>query len=279
MKKYLIILLIPFLFGFFWMPEEGETLECDDLKCPGTYELAAVQLSGVALSGVGASGGAAAAATLVFSDGFESNDFTAWTSETDTATQISVGTTPHSGTYAMHYDYSNTADAYVQKTLAQNYTEFYVQFWFRVNDVTAVAAITGNQSMMTLMSRESSSQLIAVARTGTSPYNFITIRTIYYNDSGGALSDFTLNPSANTYYCYRAYRKKSTGTDTNDGILKVWVAETCGGGTSVDVTNIDDDTKDLVGVLRLGEYGVNEWLTTNSTQFLFDDFSFYSGAP
>jgi hypothetical protein len=222
------------------------------------------------------------APSAIFSDDFETNDFSAWTSEVDTESQLSIASSNcHAGSYCSRYAYTNTADAYTQKTLAQNYTEAYVQFWFRVNDVTAVDDGSGGQQTMLWMGTTGGvKQMEANARVGASPYDFVTVRTLYTDDASNAnVIDVTLNPSADTWYCYRAYRKKSTGVDQADGILRVWVSTTCGGGTPAEVTTIDDDEEDIWGIIRLGESSSNAWVTSNETVFLYDDILFDQGAP
>lgn len=221
-------------------------------------------------------------ATLIFSNGFESNNFSAWSSETDSANQLGVisSASCHSGDYCAQYIYSSTSNAIVSKSLTQNYTESYFNFWFNVNDVTGIATdINKSQTIANIQDTASNNQLVVNATSSSSPYNFVTVRMWYYKDSGSATLDFTLNPSEDTWYCYQAYRKKSSGVNTNDGILRVWVSETCGGGTPVSLTDIDDDTKNMFGKINLGESLGNDWTTTNGTTFLFDDFAFYDGAP
>lgn len=232
-----------------------------------------------AVLGVGV---AASAPTPIFSDGFETNDFSAWTSETDTGSQISVGTTtPHAGTYAMVYAYSNAADAYVSKKLANNLTQSYVDLWFRVNDVTAVGDSSGDsQRMFIAYDKSSNVQWMLTARCGTNPYNWTVLRVNYYNDAGIQTSDITLNPSADTWYCVRVQWGIATGAGNNDGILNVWTGTTtCTDSAQVALTNVDNDTKAGVGLLRLGEMGSNDWLTAAGVVFLYDDVAIYSGAP
>lgn len=239
-------------------------------------------INGVTGTSIGTICGKPYTDSAIFSDDFETNDFSAWTSEVDTESQLSIASSNcHAGSYCSQYAYTNTADAYTQKTLAQNYTEAYVQFWFRVNDVTAVDDGSGGQQTMLWMGTTGGvKQMEANARVGASPYDFVTVRTLYTDDATNANTiDVTLNPSADTWYCYRAYRKKSTGVDQADGILRVWVSTTCGGGTPAEVTTIDDDEEDIWGIIRLGESSSNGWVTSNETVFLYDDILFDQGAP
>src|SRR3989337_4566204 len=76
----------------------------------------------------------AAGGTPLFSDGFETGDFSLWTGESDTNNDLTVvGTPVYAGSYAASARV-NDADTYeVWKTLGTPVTEIWTHFYIRFN--------------------------------------------------------------------------------------------------------------------------------------------------
>jgi hypothetical protein len=123
----------------------------------------------------------------LFSDGFESGDFSAWTSKTTggDGTATVQSTTVHAGTYAARLKATAAAgsNSYARKSLAQTQTDLTASGWFRV---AAEGAASGNVPLLRLYD-SSGTRLASLYRQNQSSDRLYVQHSGTYNLTSGKL--------------------------------------------------------------------------------------------
>jgi len=166
--------------------------------------------------------------TELFSDGFESGDFSAWTG---TSGSPSITTDPvHHGTYAMQVD---AAYEYVKKILSEQ-SIIYYRFYFRITALSSmeIALVTTGSSTIGTLQILSGGNIRYTYRNGSS--------TEYLPSYGG----YAANLQTNTWYCLEI---KHT-IDGSNGEVQFWLDKTsCGSASGLDTDNYGNVTQVILG--------------------------------
>jgi hypothetical protein len=189
-------------------------------------------------------------ATL-FSDGFESGNFSAWDGFGG-STGITLEVTPAGafhGVYGYRVSINGSAPAYayasVLKSLGASYHELYCRFYFRV-----VSASNWCRDIELVLMGDFWSNGQVMCNKSGSQFR-LYMQTL--NDSGswsttGYGPVFSMGQSV----CVEAYERMATGPGANDGILRLWQD----GVLALEKTNIDNDTKPAANIFLLFNYNL-----------------------
>lgn len=137
---------------------------------------------------------------LIFSDGFESGNFSAWTSQfTDPLDTIEViAGAAHSGSYGLHTINNGLADvAITKKVFAQSYTTVYERVYVYMLNIPAQA--DGYIRFFDLRHGSTQDFGCGLLRDGSNNYEWF----IHYPSGGGYANSYssTFTPSSATWYC------------------------------------------------------------------------------
>jgi len=140
-------------------------------------------------------------AAILFSDGFESGDFSAWTGTT--GTPIIVSDPVHHGSYAAEF---NASGDYCSKTLGADYTTCYYRAYIRFDTLPPVA-----NDFTTLMMMKDGATTICETRTRNLSGD-AQIQFVWYKPSTDTLY-YDANWSVDTWYCLeiKYYRHATLG--------------------------------------------------------------------
>lgn len=184
-------------------------------------------------------------ATEIFSDGFESGDFSAWDS-TEGSPTIQT-TEPHCGTYSMFVDTYGEANNMTKKGFSLD--EGYVRGYFYIT-----------------LEDADSSRYTPLMGFGRGYQN--NAHVLYYGDNYAGLSYYNGSRqyvksstvlSLNSWHCIELYFLKGDGS--GGGVAKIYV----NGSELEDVTqtDIDNDDGDWSSELRVGSSDVANWYNKN----------------
>ena len=147
---------------------------------------------------------------VLFRDGFESNNFTAWTGTTNVPTVSSIYA--HHGIYSMKVSRSATGGVRAYKTLGAAYSEIYMRTYVRFED----AFTTGWHGAGPRASGTANTVALHYALVDFPNQKWgirnATIATNVWETGTSAIV-------ADTWYCIETYMKIDAAT----GILRVWV--------------------------------------------------------
>jgi len=187
----------------------------------------------------------------VFSDGFESGNFSAWSSFGGSAgtTQSVTPAGAFHGAYGYRVSVNGSAPAYananVTKSLGTSYRELYCRLNFRV----VSAANWCRDIQLALMGDFWNNGHVVCNKSGSQFRLFM--QTLNDNDtwnSAGYGPLFSVGQSV----CVEAYEKLSSGAGANDGVLRLWQD----GVLAFEKTNIDNDAKAAVDAFLLFNYNL-----------------------
>lgn len=214
---------------------------------------------------------AAGGGTPLFADGFESNDFSSWDSETDAGSKLSVdATVAKNGTHSLKWLRDAAGTGYVTKNLTDNNIESWSHFWIRFSDVSDNAVASSNTQEMTEIFVSGATTAIAGVgfAVNTADPRVITYVRAYYKNAAGT---FTSNGSssqtfnADTWYEITAYFKcMEDGT----GISRLWLGSTL----IQESTNLDFYAGSTLGRHRVGALssGWTAWSAPGVTYYIDD---------
>ncbi|MHA1829058.1 MAG: hypothetical protein ACTSX6_10485 [Candidatus Heimdallarchaeaceae archaeon] len=179
--------------------------------------------------------------TELFSDGFESGDFSAWSSTGGTDTRSVITTDPYDGSYHMDSDIdgSGTPDnAYAEKIFSQSYSIIYGQAYFKISALPDDSGETYQ-----LIQFRSSIGYIVVGGIKNVDGTNCKFR-LYVNSGGGTEVIGTSIVQTNVYYQVEMYIK----IDGTNGEAKLWVD-----GTLECSMSGDTDDQGNVDRIRVGQ--------------------------
>jgi hypothetical protein len=175
--------------------------------------------------------------TEIFSDGFESGDFTAWTSTSGSPTVQSI--IKHHGNNAALFSGANT---YVTKTFSSQ-NELYIRFYFRFSALQTTEWYANTFcNLKTVTDDTLLAQFQIMNHGGTQTWRFVK-RIGSDLDYSSTFTSPT--PSVDTWYCAEIYIKIGNG----DGAYGMWFD----GVQKVNATNVDNDNFGNVDTVDLGE--------------------------
>jgi hypothetical protein len=211
----------------------------------------------------------------LFSDGFETNDFSLWDSETDPDSDLSVTSSQkYQGTYSMQCVHDDTTNSfYVKKALGSGYSEVWIRFFVRFNEVSNSSATAwGNWEAFKLYNDGDTQEVAKVTFKvdDSTPRDLIYMRAYYYDNTPAivAISAWAvIAPVVDTWYEVKVQYKKGT---SNDGVIKIWFNGTLTAGveTSADFWDSWD-----AGVVQLGLTNAGDIGSWNSLIFWVDNFA------
>lgn len=209
--------------------------------------------------------------TVVFADGFETNDFSLWTSESDTGGDLSVSNvSPRTGTYAMLDYIDDTTEENVRKTLAATTAEASMVFYVQTPNI---AGMTDGAQWNPLSIRHAGGSLgeIYLKRNGVN----IQIRSVFMADEytwTNAWADanyhkieikFKISATVGYHKLYidDVEKRNSTGLNTGTNV--------CTGlrlGNNFNTASTSTIYYDDVAVTDLVVVPVNQWQATCTTE-------------
>jgi hypothetical protein len=220
-------------------------------------------------------GASVAGGTALFSDGFETNDFSLWTAEVDAGGDLSVSTDyAYAGTYSMKCVNNDTNDFYVRKTLDTALTDAWIHFYILWNETSSASAGSGGEYYVFRGTATNTSNWtdFDFKMNTASPPAIALIRTHVWNSgdtsTGSLSSTMSTLPSAATWYEVKAHF--NAGTFSSDGTVELWF----NGEKIIDVTGIDyNDAWDIKqvqnGIPSNNDIGGTGW--TSMIQYI-DNF-------
>lgn len=189
---------------------------------------------------------------ILFSDGFESGNFSAWSSfdgNTGVTLEVTAGGAFH-GVYGYRVSVNGSAPGYananVWKALGTSYSGLYCRFYFRV----VSAANWCRDIDVLLMGGDfwSHGQLLC-NKSG----NQFRLCMQIINDSGyWSVTGYGPMFSMGQRVCIEAYQRMASGPGANDGILRIWQD----GVLASENTHIDNDTKPSPNGFQLLNYNL-----------------------
>jgi hypothetical protein len=203
-------------------------------------------------------------AASYFEDAFASNDYSAWTGETDTGGLITAA----SG--ASVYSFSATTAAYSYKTLASATTESYMQLTVSASDISLGGS---GKNFYLLSARDASDEASLQLQWSTNAGGDIDDLLIRYNIDAKTMAtadtDNTVVWADGTTYTIKIYSKISSDVDTSNGIIRVWV----NGNLILEKTDCDYYTYADLKTVRLGQIATSTVTNTaGGITVTFDNF-------
>ena len=177
-----------------------------------------------------------AKATEIFSDGFESGDFSAWDT-TSGAPAVSSGGAHH-GTYKAEF---NANAEYTQEEFSQGTTPIYHRFYFQVNALPASSGETCSLGSIELYVAGYSAIRVMLYHDGSS-----VVFRAEYRDSGAYVyqNSDEVSPVINTWYCLEMKVNEGSGSSAE---WRVWLD-----GTPLNDLSRDGDMTYDMRYIRVG---------------------------
>jgi hypothetical protein len=189
--------------------------------------------------------------TTIFSDGFESGDFSAWSSASGasgTSRSVCEAGAFH-GDYGCRVDVDGSAPAYADSSVVRqftaSYSEFYVRFYFRVLS----AADWARTIDVFLLGSFWSHPHFSCQKSG----DRYRLQMFTFHD-GGNWSYASEGPlfGLGQRVCVEGYFKLATAPGANDGILRHWQD----GRLVAELTSVDNDTMSPSDRVAIYNYNV-----------------------
>jgi hypothetical protein len=198
----------------------------------------------------------------IFADGFESGNFSAWSSEFDAENDQSVATAAALvGTRGMRDLIDNNTAMYVQNNSPVAETQYHARFYF---DPNSIPMANGNAHII-FTARSSNTNGVEVARVEfrRSSLNY-QVRASVRNDAGQYINTAWFTISDAPHPIEIAWQA-STGPGANNGLLRLYID----GALKQTLSTVDNDTL-RVEAARLGpQSGIDNG--TRGTEY-FDAF-------
>ena len=185
---------------------------------------------------------------IIFSDNFETNDFSNWTGETTGGGAVieTVSDIKYAGDYSTHFSTPEGSWATEYKTLASPYTDLYVREYARLN------ALPSSGNLVTMMglfngvpSDAGTIAVVALYNDGGTPYWAVKWRN-------GAVLTLEISSSVATIGAFHCVELRAK-VDATVGVIQVWVDGSI-------VVNLSEKTTNAVGNIdnvsaEAGTYG------------------------
>jgi hypothetical protein len=197
---------------------------------------------------------------LIFADGFESGDLSAWSScVTDSGDLIASSAAKIVGNYGMQISVNDNNSAYCIDESPNGEKSYRARFYF---DPNTISMVSGDAHYLFFGMKSPSPVVLRVDIRGyTGNY---TVRAGLVNDgTTWAWSSWTSISDAP--HSIEFYWKAATGPGTNDGGLTLWID----GVQQANLTGIDNDTRQI-DLIQLGAVGGIDTGTRGT--YYFDDF-------
>jgi peptidoglycan/xylan/chitin deacetylase (PgdA/CDA1 family) len=201
------------------------------------------------------------ATNIIFADGFESGDLTAWTSSATDGDDLSVSAAAAMlGAYGMQARLDDTRPIYVRDDRPQAEKRYKASFWFDVNSLS----MANNDHHLIFQGYDATNAFVLrlALRYSGGEYQ---VQAQAVTDAGGYVSTAWLTLSDEPHQIMIDYRA-ATGAGANDGVLELWLD----GVQRYVIIGIDNDTRNIESV-RLG--GVSGIDIGSSGVYYFDEFS------
>ena len=195
----------------------------------------------------------------LFTDGFESNDFSAWTSFTSNADLTVEVAAKNTGVYGMQLLIDDTDQKIVNDSTPSGETRYRMRFYLDPNGIT-MANNDEFPILQTFNTAFGTAYLLILKYTTANGYEIVVV-----DATDGAFSKFVSALISDAYTEIELDWKASSAPGADDGFLKLYI----NGSLESSVTDIDSDTEVvdqvLMGILSGKDAG------TSGTLY-FDDF-------
>jgi len=193
---------------------------------------------------------------LIFTDGFESGDFSAWDASVTDGGDLSVSVgAAYQGSYGMEAVIDDTVVIYVEDTSPVDETLYYARFDFHPNSLAM-----NNKAAHSIFEADGNLFNIQVTRTGSNLQLFSQVR----DDAGGYTNSGKYTIS-NAWHVVAMTWQASSAPGANDGVMRLWID----GELVETISGIDNDTH-VLDYVRLG--AVSGLDSGTSGSMYFDDF-------
>jgi hypothetical protein len=204
-----------------------------------------------------------AAVDLIFQDGFESGNFSAWSAEVDTEGDLNVSAAAALvGAQGMAALIDNTTAMYVIDNTPANESRYRARFYFDPNSLT----MANGKAHYIMAARNATTEVVRLEmRRNSGNYQ---IRANVRGDGGGYTNTgwFTITDAPHSI---EIDWMASTGPGANNGSLRLWIDNSNSASPTATVSGVDNDTR-RVESARLGpQAGIDSG--TSGTEF-FDAF-------
>jgi hypothetical protein len=197
---------------------------------------------------------------VLFSDGFESGNLTAWSTVVDTDSDLSVivGAALH-GSYGLNVLVDNNTVLYVRDDTPSAEKRYRCRFYFDPNGLSManndnfnlVEGLTGTTEIYAL-------KFIYLTATG------FRLNAICSKDSSYVQANY--DGMTDAPHCIEIDWKAATSAGANDGFMTVWLD-----GTQImNLTGVDNDTRQIDSLALGGYSGID---TGTRGTFYLDDFA------
>jgi YD repeat-containing protein len=199
------------------------------------------------------------AVSNVFSDSFESGNFTAWSAAVTNTGRLSVtSSAARWGTYGMRAVITSTTAMYARDDTPAAESRYRARFYFHTNSITMAV---NNAHELFVGRNVTGTNILTVQLSYTGTYRLMAQAV---NDSTG-ISSTAWYPISNTWHFVEIDWMASTSTTAKNGYITLWID----GVQKENKTGIDNDTR-RVDEVRLGPLsGIDSG--TNGTEY-FDAF-------
>lgn len=196
----------------------------------------------------------------IFSDDFESGNFSIWSAESDTENDFSVttGAALHD-TKGIAALIDNNTDMWVKDIVEGNEPRYRSRFYLDPNSITI-----GNGDLFTVLLGKDSAGYSFQVQLGYTTSGGYRVRTQIYNDTSSSSNGSWVNIS-DAPHAIEIDWKSSTASGANNGYISLWVD----GTLQTTQSSIDNDTKRISEVRFGAPAGIDSG--TSGTIYL-DDF-------
>ena len=200
---------------------------------------------------------------LIFADGFESGDFSAWTQVVNSRDRASVTTSAALiGNYGMQINVKDTTPVYVLDESPIIEKSYHVRFYFDPNGISM-----GDKEYHAIFYAMNNIKRILMIEFGMFNGSY-KVRTRTLKDNEGAHSYWVGTPFttiSDDKHCIEIDWEAATAAGANNGSLTIWID----GVQSGIVTGIDNDSRAIVSA-EMGAIGVLDQNTLGT--YYFDAF-------
>lgn len=195
----------------------------------------------------------------LFSDGFESGDFSAWTSQAGADMTVTEGAALH-GNYGASCLVDDTSDKVAYKNITSPTTRYRCRFYIDPNSITMEAA---HKIYIFRCFTTAWTSAFFITLKYQSPYYYIYV---YYRTDGGSYVNTTWVGLLDAPNCVEVDWTAATGAGNNDGKIQIWI-------NGVLLTTKDDIDNDTLQVANRQDIGSISPSANISGTFYLDDFA------
>jgi hypothetical protein len=197
----------------------------------------------------------------IFSDGFESGSFSAWSSATTGGGDLSVSSAAaHTGTNGMQATVNDTSPLFVTDSSPASETRYRARFWFNPNGI--VMAKNAAHYLLEGQNTSGTTLVRIELRWNGKAYQ---VRAAAAKDTASGFATTSWFTMTNAWHAIEIDWRASSAPGANSGGLTLWID----GVQSANLTGVDNDTRRIESA-RLGALdGIDAG--THGTSY-FDDF-------